>query len=156
MFLIWPSLPVPTSALPFPQVHLLADHKRCWLKKLRVYIKSFPLAIAVVKIAIKESPIYRSPDDNSGLTRQLVGRSVMPWDRWKPARTSANALWPVITHGITWIDLYLLVIEVHIWVRTKRNPINITSTSTTDTQGYAISISRFCCFLQHSVITDIQ
>ena len=123
-------------------------------QKLRAYVKSFPLAITVVKITVKESPTYRSPNDNSGLARQLAGRSVMPWDRWKPARTSANALGPVITHGITWIDLS--VIEVHIWIWTRRNPINVMSTSTTDMQEYAISVSQFCCFLRHTVITDIQ
>lgn len=124
-------------------------------QKLRAYIESFPKAVALVKITVKESPsIYRSPDHNSELAKRLAGRSVMPWDKWKPARTDANALGPIITHGITWIDLS--AIEVHIWVWTRWNPINVTSTSTTNMQEYAIGISHFCSFLLCAMITNIQ
>ena len=78
----------------------------------------------------------------------------MPWDKWKPVRMDANTLGPIITHGITWIDL--LAIKVHIWVQTGWNPIDVTSTSTTDMQEYAIDVSHFCSFLLCAMITNIR
>ena len=53
-------------------------------------------------------------------------------------QNASNVFVPIITHGITWINI--MVIEVHIWVQTRGNPIDVSSTSTTDAQEYAAGV----------------
>lgn len=96
-----------------------------------------PITITVMKIIVKELP-YCSPDHNLELAKQLVSRDVILWDKWKPIRNALNALRLVITHRITWINI--MVIKVHIWVQTKGNPIDISSTSTTNAQEYTAGV----------------
>ncbi|KAG6372615.1 hypothetical protein JVT61DRAFT_7361 [Boletus reticuloceps] len=104
-------------------------------RKLKAYMESFPKAIGVMKIGIRESRPFQSPDTNTDLARSLAGRKVSRWQEWKPSRGSPTVLGPIIAHSITWIDISM--IEVHIWVRTGRRPIDITSDIATDTQDYA-------------------
>ena len=103
-------------------------------QKLMAYV---PITITVMKIIVKELP-YCSPDHNLELAKQLVSRDVILWDKWKPIRNALNALRPVITHRITWINI--MVIKVHIWVQTRGNPIDISSTSTTNAQEYTAGV----------------
>ena len=96
--------------------------------KLMGYVISFPKTIVVVKVVVKELPLsYCSPI----ITQNLWNSS--------PAGTSSHGksentpemlqmhLGPW-SPRITWINI--LVIEVHIWVQTGQNPIDVTFTST--------------------------
>lgn len=114
-------------------------------RKFAKYIASFPTTISVVMMIVKEAaPGYASPPSNSDLAKLLANKDVKSWERWKPVRNELNELGPVITNGITWIDISR--IEIHAWVRTGSRPIDITSDST-DTQDYAMGVSTSPLFL---------
>ena len=94
-----------------------------------VYVESFSMTVAVIKITVKELP-YHSPDHDLELAKWLASRDIILWGKWKPIRNASNVLGPIITHRITWINI--MVIKVHIWIQTGGNPIDVSFTSTTN------------------------
>lgn len=107
-------------------------------RKLAEYINSFPKTVAVMKIVVEESSPFHIPPFDSDVAKYLANKAIPPWEKWMPRRDNSNGLGPVISHGITWIDISS--IQVHIWIRTGSTPIDVASRNS-DTQEYAIGVS---------------
>ena len=92
------------------------------MEKLRGYIHGIPELMVVGKIIIKEKNKCVGPTDARTINR-FATRKVQDANRWFPSRNMRNDSGPVVKNGYTWIEIES--IEVHIWVRLSKEPINL-------------------------------
>lgn len=102
------------------------------------YTRSFPFAIAIIKIVIKEQP-FTTTRSNIGTAeeKRLARKAVEKWKSWVP--DEMTDMGPIVRYGITWI--HVVSVDVHVWVRTGRNAINIDAQSISGTQKYSTGVS---------------
>lgn len=91
------------------------------MEKLEAFIQDIPELMVVGKININEKR-YSGPGDLHRFGK-LSGKKVQPPGKWFPDRNAGNDFGPVVKNGRTWIEIES--IEVHMWVRPSRGPIDL-------------------------------
>lgn len=96
-------------------------------RKLEHQIASYPKLISVARIMIKESPVYSSPNELAitGMNRRSIVRTLTDF---MVRKKDSKTLGPVRRHGFNWINI--TSVEMHMWVRTDDEPINVRREST--------------------------
>jgi hypothetical protein len=98
-------------------------------RKLSKYIANFPDIVAVSKIIIEETQ-YAAPRGQSLFAQKSQGTSVEDRSTWMSQFRTLKRMGPIIHDGVTWISI--VAIEMHMWVRTGNDPIDIDQQDTSN------------------------